>query len=425
MHPPSRAQPLWRIAAATAACLLFPCWRAGAAESAPVSAPSSAPSTASPETVPAPAPASRPVAPASAAKLVLGAYAEILYAYNFNRPSNGITALRGFDNRHNTFTVSNVALDAAWEWESLSGRLTLQVGHTPSTYYLAEPALPGGGGASSSGADVFKYIQQAVVGWRAPIGRGLTFRAGLFVSPIGPEVIPVKDGWNWSRSNLFFGLPFYHTGLTASYDPTATLSLTLMLCNGWNSVTDGNREKSVSVSAALHPSPRWLIQVLYFGGVERPAGAPEGRAWRHLFDAYAQWDASDVLSFLLHADGGFEPNLFGTSAWLAGAAYVRLHPLPWLYLAARGDAFWEKAAANGAGTAASLFWPVPWVASATATIDVRPHEHVSVRLEYRHDQAAGDAYFRGAVAGDGSALDPYVPNAHAQDTLLLGVTAWY
>ena len=63
----------------------------------------------------------------------LGGYAEALYQWNFNDPSNGITNFRGFDNRHNSFTLSNVALDANWDDGDLIGRLTLQVGHTPST----------------------------------------------------------------------------------------------------------------------------------------------------------------------------------------------------------------------------------------------------------------------------------------------------
>jgi hypothetical protein len=44
----------------------------------------------------------------------LGGYVEALYQWNFNSPSNGITNYRGFDNRHNTFTVSNIALDVQW-----------------------------------------------------------------------------------------------------------------------------------------------------------------------------------------------------------------------------------------------------------------------------------------------------------------------
>ena len=42
----------------------------------------------------------------------IGGWAEVYYAFNFNEPSNGITDLRGFDNRHNSFNLSNVVLDA-------------------------------------------------------------------------------------------------------------------------------------------------------------------------------------------------------------------------------------------------------------------------------------------------------------------------
>jgi hypothetical protein len=53
------------------------------------------------------------------------------------------TNLRGFDNRHNAFTISNVALDATWDYQHIVSRVTLQIGHTPRTYCLAEPGHVG------------------------------------------------------------------------------------------------------------------------------------------------------------------------------------------------------------------------------------------------------------------------------------------
>jgi hypothetical protein len=49
---------------------------------------------------------------------------------------------------------------------------------------------------------------------------------------------------------------------------------------------------------------------------------------------------------------------------------------------------------------------------------------VSIRLEYRHDQAGADLYFGGAVSGDGSTM-PYAPNRAGQDTVTLGATSWF
>ncbi len=392
-------------------------------------APPVAPAPAAPP-APAPAPAPSPAAPTDAeihvgpAKLSPVAYVEAEYSYNFNRPSNGITNYRGFDNRHNTFTLSNVALGTQWDVGDLTGRLVLQAGHTPDTYYSAEPTLPGASGANATDATTWRFLQEANLGWKAPVGSGLLLQAGLFLSPIGPEVIPVKDNWNWSRSNLFFGLPYYHTGARASYDLVPNLTATFAVYNGWNSVVDNNAYKSISGSLTYKIPDRLLAQLLYFGGVERPAGALEGPYFRHDIDAYAQVDATSWLSFLAHTNGGWEPNRFGTSRWFAGALYGRVRATSWLYVALRGDRFWEHVAQNASGVASPIFWPASWVSSGTATLDFRPVDHLSVRLELRHDQADREMFFGRNVVGDGSAASPFVPNARTQDTLTLGATAW-
>lgn len=351
-------------------------------------------------------------------------YAEVYYQYNLNQPENGITNYRGFDNRSQTFSLSNVALDALWDHENIVGRLALQIGSTPSTYYLAEPARAGAAGANATDLELWKYLQQAYVGYRFPLGGGLLVQAGLFLSPIGPESLAVKDSWNYSRSNLFFGLPFYHTGARATYSINDRWSVTLAAYNGWNSVVDGNDSPSVSAQLLYTRPDTVTWSLLYFGGVERPTGAPEGAPWRHLADTHVTWSATSRLAFIAQANAGFERNRFGTSAWGAGAVSARVQVHPRVYLAARGDAFGEGVAESAEGAASPIFWPVSWVASGTATIDVRPHDRVSFRLEYRHDHAAGDMYFGGAVQGDGDRA-PFVPNRSFQDTLTLGATSWF
>jgi len=357
----------------------------------------------------------------SKANVTWGGYVEAFYQYNLNDPSNGITNYRGFDTRHNSFTLSNAVLDSQWALDRVTGRLALQFGHTPQTYYLAEPNLAGASGSGESNLNVWKFLQQANVSWHAPIGeQGLHLDAGLFLSPIGPEGMPVKDQWNWSRSNLFFGLPFYHTGARATYAFTKEIAVTAHVYNGWNTVTDNNRYKSVAASFQYNVPDKLTFQALYFGGNERPTGAPEGASWRHLFDTYLAVYPTDRLSFLIHGDAGFEKNKFGTSSWLAGALYARFKVASWLYLAARGDRFHERVPTG----ASAIFWPSKWVSSGTFTIDTRPAENISIRLEYRHDQADGPTYFRGQVATDAT-TNQFIPDATSQDTVTLGATTWF
>jgi len=355
----------------------------------------------------------------SDASLVLSGYVEAFYSWNFNEPSNFITNYRGFDNRHNIFTIDNIVLDALGKFDRVQAHLALQVGNTPETYYSQEPVWRATSGAGASGPSVWKLVQQANVGYKAPVGNGLLMEAGIFVSPIGPETLPIKDNFNWSRSNLFFALPYYHTGVRATYAITDRWSATAMLCNGWNSVVDDNIELSVS-GMVTYTNDTVSATLLYFGGVERPEKAPEGRAWRNLFDAYATWSPTKRVSAIFHADAGFEPNALGTSSWGAGAVSVRVQPLPWMYLSARADAFYE----NVPQGATPIFWGGSrWVASQTATFDARPNANMSVRLEVRHDQSEAPIYFAGDVATD--ALGDYVPNARSQTTVTVGAVAWF
>jgi hypothetical protein len=359
--------------------------------------------------------------PATKASLTLGGYAEVFWQWNFNKPSNGITNFRGFDNRHNTFMVSNAVLDALGTLGSATAHVALQIGETSETYYLQEPTSRGANGAGASSINVWKYIQQANLAWTAPLGRGLTIDAGIFLSPIGPEGMAIKDQWNWSRSDLFFGLPFYHTGFRVTYPFTDRLTLSLQCYNGWNSVLDNNAEKSLALQVTYTIADKLTYQFIYFTGVERPTGAPEGDdSWRHMFDTYLALYPKTWLSLLAHFNAGFEPNRFGTSGWTAAALYARFHPLKWMYLVARGDFFYEWIP----GRATPIFWAgSSWVSSGTATIDLRPIDNISFRVEYRHDQSQRPLYFRDQV--DIDANGNFVANASSQDTLTFGAVAWF
>lgn len=344
-------------------------------------------------------------------------YAETYWQWNTNDPSNGVTNLRGFDNRHNSITLANVAAGVSWDVHNVIGRAVFQVGSTPDTYYAAEPALPGGTGANATGPALWKVLQQAQVGYRIAPAHDLTLDAGIFLSPIGPEGMAVRDNWNFSRSNLFFGLPFYHTGARATL-PLGRWAVTLGVWNGWNSVVDNNKAKSVSLQTT-YTADKVAWSLLYMGGNERPTDAPEGRPWRSTLDTHLTLHPTPWLSLLLHANGGVEQGQLGRSGWAAGALYARFRPHKLLHLAVRGDLFREWAATDGDRVAASIFWPVPWMASATATADLRPVDPLSLRLELRHDRAGGDAFYRGDLAAEAP------PNAADQTTVTLGVVAGF
>ncbi|HRI07716.1 MAG TPA: outer membrane beta-barrel protein [Nannocystaceae bacterium] len=423
-------------------------------------APSPSPSPPSP-TVPAPAPSPAVPAPSPAAPapsppsptaldatpagapftlpapggtaLTLAGYVETYYGYNFNRPSNGLTNFRAFDNRHNALTLQNVVFDAHWQAPRVHARLAFQFGQTPATYYLAsEPAQAGTAGAAPSDPSVVRAIQQAYAGFR-PFRRAPVFvEAGIFLSPIGFESLAIRDNWHWSYSPLFFALPFYHSGIHVGVEPAAGHALKAVVYNGWNNVIDNNREKSLGLTYDFTPGPRLALGAVYLAGVERPTGAPEGRPWRHVLNFNLKVAPLRRLALGGNLNGGVEPGAFGPSRWFASALQGRVQLFEWLYLAARGSYVREERARSAAGIAAPILLPYAsddpsqWFAAGTVTLDIRPvPDHLALKLEYRHDQVHQPAFFRGQVEGEGTDAAPFIANARAQDTLTLGLHAWF
>ncbi len=110
---------------------------------------------------------------------------------------------------------------------------------------------------------------------------------GKFVTWSGQEVIETKDNWNYSRGLLFaWAIPYYHTGLRATYARNDQVSLTGFLVNGWNNAEDNNTGKTFGGQIILKPSAKLAIIENYTGGPgadrRQRRLAPPLRHHRHL-----------------------------------------------------------------------------------------------------------------------------------------------
>jgi hypothetical protein len=372
------------------------------------------------------APSDEEPAPWGDGEVTLSGYVEAYYSWNFKEPENRITANRWLDERHNTFTLQTVALDIAASKGPVSAKVTLMFGPTADRWYFEGAQIPSDEtnpylnfGKYSN--ETWKHIQTAYAAYVAPLGRGLTIQGGLMPTQVGFEGAAVKDNWNYSRSNLFNFLPFFHVGGRLAYPLTDALTVSASVYNGYNQATDANRSKTVSLQLSFL-ADEILLNVLYLGGIERTKGAAEGEPWRNLFDAVLQYDVLPALSLGANVDGGFERTDFGTQSWVAAALYARLKATQWLYFALRGDGIVEQNAERDGVPAAILLGGAEHIMSGTVTAEVRPIEGVSFRLEYRHDDT-----------NDGSPLSFYRNGVRegaqrttsVQNTLTLGMTGWF
>jgi hypothetical protein len=248
-------------------------------------------------------------------------------------------------------------------------------------------------------------------------GAALEVDMGMFMSHIGYEGLNAKDNIHFSRSLLHQLTPFYETGMRAIYTVDASFTAALYVVNGWNSVIDNNRSKSLGAQIVWTPSDRVSATLNWIGGAEQDSTL----AMRNLFDAYVVIKPTDQLLLASNGHVGFDRVVPGTM--LDGAFATSGQRVAWYGLAAYAryqiDELWA------AGLRAEIFHDdsgVPWeagtkgsIGEGTATVEMRPQEHLIVRLEYRHDQAQTSLY------------ETHTPGhvAKGQDTLTLGGIVYF
>jgi hypothetical protein len=362
--------------------------------------------------------------------ITLGGFIEAYYGWNFRKPENHVAGNRWVDERHNSFTLQTVALDLKVEKGPFASQVTLMFGPTADRWYF-EGVQPKGGANDASLAfgqysnETWKNVMNAWASYTLPVGKGLTLMGGLMPTQVGFEPTPVKDNWNFSRSNLFNYLPFFHLGVRTFYPVTDSWTLTAAVYNGWNQPTDLNSGKSLSFQSA-YLKDKWLFNLLYLGGNERSYSDPAGKVWRNMFDAVSQYDVASHLSLAAEANGGWESGDLGTDAWFGGGLWARAKATDWLYFAARGDGIYEHVGSKNGVSSPIFFAGGNHIASGTFTIEVRPFDGVSFRLEYRHDdmdEKSPQFYKRGfTTLPDGTTVQNA---AKVQDTMTLGMTGWF
>ena len=307
----------------------------------------------------------------------VSALVDAYYQYAFN----GVDPeLRTFDVAHNAFSLAlaEVAIGRAPTANSPVGaRVDLAFGTTADIVGSFEPGND----------EIYKHLQQAYVSWLA--ADRLTLDFGKFVTPIGAEVIESHDNWNYSRSILFgFAIPFYHTGLRATYAASERLSLRGYLVNGWNNTLENNSDKTFIGQAALTPNDQLTWVANFSVGKEDDFGdadPDEDLLW--LFDTTLSYAVSDMLTVMGNFDFGQASDFVATDeagTWWGIAAYARYQARPDWAVAGRLEYVDDSDAGfMGIGTKAQSF---------TATSSHLIEENLLARFEFRFDTADTDFF---------------------------------
>lgn len=350
---------------------------------------------------PSPTPAASPTpgaAPAPTPKpwyeeLTVNGFVSVLYEYNTNRPASGLNLFRSFDDRDNS-----VSIDAA--------EIVLQKAvEKPGDVGFRIDAVAGTVARVASAAGLFQGqdfdLQQAFVSYIAPLGSGLRFDFGKFVTHMGYEVIEGYDGWNDNATRSFvfgYAFPFTNTGLKASYTFGDELAAMLLVTNGWDVVTDNNSGKSVGAQLVWTPSKAVTVTGNYIGGPEQ---ANTNGNWRNVGNVVGQWKATDRTVFTLELTYGSEPNAVTpgkTATWSGLVGYARFGVTDHFAFILRGEYFADP---DGARTAVPQY-----LKEVTLTPEWKVNSHFLLRADLRVDRSNRDVFEK--KGGETSKTQPTV-----------------
>jgi len=218
------------------------------------------------------------------------------YDYNFNNPHASVvnalqpvTAIKGsnaniqgrtFDIHSNSFTfdLAEIEIEKVPERGGVGFKFDMAFGDTQNIY---NDTIIGALGSNSQ--SLFdKTFQHASISYLAPIGKGLRFDFGKFVTHIGGETIESIKNANFSHSFFYtYGIPFQDTGLRVHYDFNDKVYSEVYVLNGWNVGFDLNRGKTYGYTLSYSPSPHFSAVANWLGGPEQTDNSGN---WRHLGD---------------------------------------------------------------------------------------------------------------------------------------------
>ncbi|MFA5960521.1 MAG: outer membrane beta-barrel protein [Tatlockia sp.] len=302
-------------------------------------------------------------------------------SYNYLQNSNKFTSGvydRVFDTNPNGITLQQAGITLAYQpQQGFGGLITPVAGR--DTYIFAPYGWNPDYGSQWFGFAIPQAYLQYAVG-------SLTFMGGTFIELAGAENIFSYNDTNYSRSILWgYAEPFTVTGLRASYVPDNKLTLIGGINNGWDSIRDINRQKTIEFGGSYTFNPRLTLAAYCYTGqqriADRTSSGPTGQ--RTLIDFIATIHATEKLSFVANYDGAMQtkaalPNGETAKAiWQGIAGYVNYTFNEKWYTSVRGEIFDDQ---DGYRTGIRQNWR-----EATITIGYKPLKGLDMRAEIRRD----------------------------------------
>ena len=296
-------------------------------------------------------------------------FVDIFYSYDFNEPSG--TYRQPFlhnHNRHNEINLNLGFIKVAVEHPKYRANIALQAGTYPRDNYAHEP-------------EEYRNIFQANAGVALNLRSTTWLDAGIFTSHIGFESAVSSENWTLTRSLVAENSPYYLTGIRLTHSPTEFLSLSFLVCNGWQRIqrVPGNSLPGFGTQVYFEKEDIAINWNTFFGSDDPDST----RRLRFFNNLYGHWNLTGKAGLTLGFDIGIQQESKGSSTydlWYSPVAIFR-HVLThnWSY-AVRGEYYADPSLVIVSTNSAVNNFKVLGV---SLNLDYKPLQQVLCRIEGR------------------------------------------
>jgi hypothetical protein len=332
----------------------------------------------------------------------IGGYLDTSYTWSSNHP-NKLSNISGryFDKDHNKIVFNNfhIMVDKPEKDWGVGFRISGDFGRYGEL--LREATLWGKTLHKEPSAE----LREAFLTTTIPIGEGIGVKGGLFVTPLGTEILNAPGAYNDNISRSFafnFGVPLRHLGMMFSYPFAKTLMASAGLVTGWDNPRDNNSAPSMIAGVNFTPMDAFALasNIIYGSEQTHNDGRPR-LAWSTVATIKPADPVTVLLEYTLGAeDQALTPTRPQDSYWHALAAIASYGWTDRFTTALRGEVFFDNQAARTFGLGALSPVTNATLGEVTVTGSYKFTKMLIGRLEFRQDWANHGVYKKGSSNAD-------------------------
>jgi hypothetical protein len=259
-------------------------------------------------------------------------FIDVFYVYDFNQPNTSYRQTFLYNhNRHNEVNLNLGLIKLSLRHPKYRANIALQAGTYPHDNYAQEP-------------EAYRNIFEANAGVSLNKKNTTWLDAGIFTSHIGFESAISSENWTLTRSLVAENSPYYLTGLKLTHAPNDFLSLSLLVCNGWQRIQrlPGNSLPSFGTQV-YYEKGDVVFNWNTFLGTDDPDSVRRIRFFNNL---YSQWNITEKAGVVLGFDVGIQQKEKSSSTYNVwySPVFIFRHVLTrnWSY-AVRGEYYSDPA----------------------------------------------------------------------------------